>query len=170
MRNKNLFRSSRLYLQLSVIFVMILVVFAAFAIYISVRSAQQYAVEVNQQLNWALAENTVAVIKPQFRNGTVNKEAVQDIMHSMMAMNPSVEVYLLDPYGNILSYVAPEKTVKLRRVSLSPILQFLAGRDKKLIFGDDPRNPGEKKVFSASRVMEGKQLSGYIYIVLASQE
>jgi len=36
--------------------------------------------------------------------------------------------------------------------------------------GDDPRNPGEKKTFSAAQVVDHGKLTGYIYIVLASQE
>ncbi len=161
---------SRLYLQVSAIFILILIFFAGITLYISIRSAQKYSVEVNQKLNWNLAQNTVEVIKPQFINGQVNTETVSDIMHSMMAINPSVEVYLLNSNGRILSYVAPEKVVKLDHVSLEPIRQFLQDESQSLIFGDDPRNPGEKKTFSAARVIDNGVLTGYIYIVLASQE
>jgi len=161
---------SRLYWKVSAIFILILVVFAAITLYISVRSASNYSVEVNQKLNWNLAKSTVDVIKPQFQNGAVNKEAVAEIMHSMMAINPSVEVYVLDPTGKILSYVAPDKVVKLERVSLTPIRGFLNDTRQNLILGDDPRNPGEKKTFSAASVFENNKLTGYIYIVLASQE
>ncbi|HEY4789435.1 MAG TPA: hypothetical protein VIH57_25465, partial [Bacteroidales bacterium] len=78
---------NRLYFQVSVIFILILVVFTAITLYISIRSARSYSVEVNQKLNWDLARNTVDVIKPDFRNGKVNKEAVSDILHSMMVIN-----------------------------------------------------------------------------------
>jgi signal transduction histidine kinase len=161
---------SHLYWKLSVIFILVLVVFAGITLYISVRSASKYSVEVNQKLNWDLARNTVDVIKPEFQNGTVNKEAIADIMHSMMAINPSVEVYLLNPEGKILSYVAPEKVVKLESVSLEPIHSFFNDTQHSLIFGDDPRNPGDKKTFSAAKVVENNNLAGYIYIVLASQQ
>jgi signal transduction histidine kinase len=79
-------------------------------------------------------------------------------------------VYLLNPEGKIISYVAPAKVVKMNNVSLSPIWQFLKDSTENLIFGDDPRNPGEKKTFSAAEVIDNKTLTGYIYIVLASQE
>ena len=161
---------NRLYLQLSAIFILVFVLFAAITLYISIRSAQNYSVEVNQKLNWDLAKNTVDVIKPQFKNGEVNKEVVPEIMHSMMVINPSVEVYLLNPEGKIMSYVAPEKVVKLDKVPLSPILRFIKDKKHHLILGDDPRNPGEKKTFSAAEVIDNNVLTGYIYIVLASQE
>ncbi|MCF8371493.1 MAG: HAMP domain-containing histidine kinase [Bacteroidales bacterium] len=161
---------NKLFWNISAIFIITLVIFASITVYISVRSARNYAIEVNQKLNHLLAKNTVDVIKPDFSNGQVHQEALNDIMHSMMVINPSVEVYLLDPEGKILSYVAPEKVVKLKEVSLVPIHQFLSNPGDKIIFGDDPRNPGEKKIFSAAEVIESGQLTGYVYIVLASQE
>lgn len=161
---------SHLYWKISAIFILILFIFATITLYISVHSASKYSVEVNQKLNWDLARNTVDLIKPKFQGGTVNKEAIADIMHSMMVINPSLEVYLLNPDGKILSYVAPEKVVKLENVSLDPIQSFFSNAKHNLIFGDDPRNPGEKKTFSAAKVIDQNILTGYLYIVLASQE
>lgn len=100
-----------------------LIIFAAIALYISVHAARNYSEEVNQKLNRGLASNMLGVIKPMVKD-SIDKEALADIMHSMMVINPSVEVYLLDPHGNILSYVVPEKVVKLEKVSLVPIQQF----------------------------------------------
>lgn len=161
---------TNLFWQISAIFLIVLIVFAAITGYISVQAARNYSIEVNQKLNRELAQNTVAEIKPEFINGVVNEEAIAQIMHSMMVINPSVEVYLLDPEGKILSYVAPYKVVQLEEVSLIPIRDFLEDKQHKIIYGDDPRNPGEKKIFSAAEVRDGDKLTGYVYIVLASQE
>ena len=161
---------NRLYLQVSAIFLLVLILFTAIALYISVQSATNYSIEVNQRLNRELASNTIDVIKPLMVDGIDSKEAIADIMHSMMVINPIVEVYLLNPNGKILNYVAPDKVVKLKTVDLEPIKRFLATSDHNIIYGDDPRNPGEFKTFSAARVLDEDQLTGYIYIVLASQE
>lgn len=161
---------NRLYLQISAIFLLVLILFTAITMYISVRSSAKYSIEVNQRLNSELAINTVDVIKPLIKNGIDSDEAIADIMHSMMLINPIVEVYLLDPQGKILKYVAPDKVVKLEKVSLEPIKRFLNDPEHSIIYGDDPRNPGEFKTFSAAPVIEDNQLLGYIYIVLASQE
>jgi signal transduction histidine kinase len=161
---------SKLYWQVSSIFIIVLVIFAFITLFIAVNSARSYSVEVTQKLNWNLAKTTVDVIKPNFKNGKVSKEAVADILHSMMVINPSVEIYLLNPQGDILSYVAPEKVVKLKKVSLLPIHKFLNDSQHKIIYGADPRNPGETKTFSAAEVNEQGKRTGYIYIVLASQE
>lgn len=106
-----------------------------------------------------------------FVNGEVNADAVGKIMHSMMAVNPSLEVYLSDPEGNILKYVVLDKKVRLKNLNLEPVKQFLADSGKTFVLGDDPRNPGEETIFSATEVRnENGQLEGYVYMVLASEE
>jgi signal transduction histidine kinase len=92
------------------------------------------------------------------------------IMHSMMAINPSIEVYLLDTSGLILNYVAPYKKVKLTTVNLKPVITFLETNGQQFIKGDDPRNPGVQKEFSAAPITEANRLVGYVYVVLASEE
>jgi len=161
---------NRLYIQVSTIFLLVLFMFTAIALYISVQSSAKYSVEVNQRLNRNLASSTVEVIKPLMKDDIASDEAIADLMHSMMVINPIVEVYLLDPSGKILKYVAPDKVVKLEKVNLKPIKKFIADPDHSIIYGDDPRNPGEFKTFSAATINEGGVLQGYIYIVLASQE
>ena len=169
---------SRLYWQISAIFILVLVVFAAISLSISVRAARNYSQEVNQKLNHDLAKNMIHTLGPKVKNilgpktdsGAAQNEALDLVLHSMMVINPIVEVYILDPNGKILRYVAPEKVVKLTQVSLGPVKKFLADTaQQNIVYGDDPRNPGEKKIFSAAEVLENGQLSGYIYIVLASQ-
>ncbi len=161
---------NRLYMQVSAIFLLVLFLFTAIVLYISVESARSYSVEVNQRLNSELAQNTIAMINPFIKDGIISEEGVKDLMHSMMVINPIVEVYLLNPEGKILQYVAPDKVVQLEHVDLAPVKSFLADPEHSIIYGDDPRNPGEYKTFSAARVVNGDQLTSYIYIVLASQE
>ncbi len=168
MKSNRLF--NKLYWQISAIFLSVLIVFTAITLYISVQSARNYSIEINQKLNRDLANNTVDVIKPFLENGVVNHAAIEDLVHSMMVINPSIEIYVLDTEGTILSYVAPEKVVKLTHVSLEPIYKFLNNDGKQIVFGDDPRNPGESKIFSVTEVRQDTKLTGYLYIVLASQE
>jgi signal transduction histidine kinase len=161
---------SRLYLQIAAIFLIVLMLFAAITLLISVNASRDYSIEVNQKLNRKLAASTVNVVTSFFKDGKINEQAIQDIIHSMMVINPSVEVYILDAYGSILTFVAPDSVVKLDRVDLDPIIRFIDNPDQGIILGDDPRNPGEFKIFSAARIFEEEKLAGYIYIVLASQE
>jgi len=161
---------SRLYVRISALFIVILFVFAAITLYISVQAANHYSQEVNQNLNHDLAAHVAVMMDEFIQDGELNEAGLQDLVHSLMVINPSIEVYLLDPEGKILSYVAPEKVVKLEQVSLEPITVFLNKTSTRVIYGDDPRNPGEKKIFSAAELIQDNRLTGYIYIVLASQE
>lgn len=133
--------------------------------------AERHFQEKNQRLNAGIAEGIKSELKP-FLNGKLNEEAADHIMHYMMGVNPSIEVYLLSPEGKILNYVAPYKKVKLTEVNLEPVEQFIASNTEitELILGDDPRNPGKVKVFSASKVEEEGKLIGFIYVILASEE
>ena len=101
-------------------------------IFITSFASKRYYEETAQRLNADVAEQMLAEVNP-FVNGEVNKEALGTIMHSMMAVNPSLEVYLLDPEGEILSFVVLDKKVKLSRVSLSPVQEFLSSKGKNYI-------------------------------------
>ena len=138
-------------------------------IFITANLAEKYVQEKNQVLNASIAEHIITEVKP-FINGELSESATQDIMHHMMAINPSIEVYILNPQGKILSYVAPYKKVKMDSVNLGPVRQFIHSDERKYIVGDDPRNPGIQKVFSAAPILENDQTLGYVYVVLASEE
>lgn len=159
---------STLFWRLGAIFLVILLVAAGTYMYIALKSAQDYSLEVNQQLGRQIAQHTVQEIKPLIE-GEVNKDAIHDIMHSMMVINPDVEVYLLNPSGEILTYVAPYKEVKLEKVNTQPILDYLGADSCEVVMGDDPREPGQLNIFSAAPIEEEGELLGYIYIILASQ-
>jgi len=68
-------------------------------------STEMYQQEVNQKLNRKVAEHIVAE-KVLIKNNRINKEALNEIFHMLMVINPSIEIYLLDPEGNILAFSA----------------------------------------------------------------
>ncbi|MEM9142613.1 MAG: HAMP domain-containing sensor histidine kinase [Bacteroidota bacterium] len=137
--------------------------------------ANKYYQETTQRLNAEVANH---VIKEKFQNaspfledGNVNKALFGDLMHDMMAVNQGIEVYLLDKTGHILYSVVldPTDAKAQKAVSLSPIQSFILSRGEEFILGDDPRNPGAKKIFSAAQFND-KGREGYIYIILAGKE
>ncbi len=161
--------NNRLFWKLSIVFLLIIIGIGSLYIYLTAYTSRTYFDEANQRLNGHIAAHTVKEVTPLI-NGNVDTNAIQDIMHSMMVINPSVEVYLLDMSGNIITYVAPYKKVKLEKVSLEPIHRFLRDGHDRIIKGDDPRNPGYQKVFSAAAIEENGVLQGYVYVILASEE
>lgn len=137
---------------------------------IATYSARKYYQETTQRLNANVAREMLKEVNP-FVDGAVNADAVGKIMHSMMAVNPSLEVYLLDEQGNILKYVVLDKDVRLKSIDMTPVKSFIADSGKTYILGDDPRKPGEQTIFSATEVRDStKALQGYVYMVLASEE
>ncbi len=160
---------SSLFWRISAAFLIILLLLSGVFIYISVGSARDYSQEVSQKLNADIAEHIEKEVAP-FLGGEITDDKISDIMHAMMALNPSIEVYLLNGEGNILKYVAPNKRVQLTKVTLAPIKSFINSKGQTYIKGDDPRNPGQQKIFSATGVYENDALVGYVYVVLASEE
>jgi signal transduction histidine kinase len=158
-----------LFWRISILFFLLLVLLGVSYTMMTISMAKRYSDETTQKLNANVASHMLLEVTP-FVNGKVNEEALGKIMHSMMAVNPSLEVYLLDPQGKILSFVVLDKKVKLQYVSIEPIEKFLKNKGKSLIYGDDPRNPGKSKIFSATSVDEGGIHQGYVYMILASEE
>ena len=160
---------NRLYLRISGMLLLILLAIGIAYFFITTYAAQRYFQETTQRLNAHVAKEMLLEVNP-FANGEVNKEALGKIMHSMMAVNPGIEVYLLNPEGKILSFVVLDKKVKLDQVDIAPVIDFILHDGDKFVVGDDPRNPGNTVVFSATGVEENGLLLGYVYIVLASEQ
>ncbi len=150
------------------LFILFLLLGLAFTLITSFASKRYYE-ETAQRLNSHVAEKMLLEVNP-FVDGKVNDAALGTIMHSMMAVNPSIEVYLLNPEGKILSFVVLDKKVKLNAVDIAPVNSFLASGGEKYTLGDDPRNPGSSTIFSATEVREDEKLLGYVYMVLVSEE
>lgn len=167
--NKILKAKNSLYWKISGFFLLTLLLLGVAYVIITVSIARRYYDETTQRLNAHVAEHMLTEVNP-FVDGKVNEEALGKIMHSMMAVNPGLEVYLLNPAGEILSYVVLEEEVRLKNVSMDPVRDFLVNKGERLIYGDDPKNPGRKKIFSATAVREGDKLLGYVYMILASEE
>lgn len=82
----------------------------------------------------------------------------------LMVVNPSIELYLLDPEGWLMSWSATPESVHLQRVDLEPVRRFLAGHDD--VLGDDPRDPVARKPFSVAAIQVDGRLIGYLYVIL----
>jgi two-component system OmpR family sensor kinase len=128
-----------------------------------------YHQEVIQRLNRDLSDWLITDTY-YIKEGQANVAALKETFETLMHINPYIELYLLDPQGKILAFSAPEGRVKRDHINLTPLLRFL-DRDSSLpIFGDDPRDPERKKVFSASRIPQEGPVEGYLYIILGGEE
>lgn len=160
---------NKLFWRIAITLSLILAFVGAAYVVITMETLEEYFLKKHQKLHAPIASHMIEEVHP-FEEGKIRKDALHQIMHSMMAVNPASEVYLLDVNGNILEYVVPKKTVHIKKVPLEPIQQFIKSEGNELVLGLNPRNPETSKVFSAAPVYEEGSLVGYVYIILASEE
>lgn len=157
------------YAKITAVFLVLLIVLGFTIVYISYHSYMQLGREAGQKLNLNLASNMADELEP-FVQDSLDLEEVKHAIHYMMVYNPQIEIYLLGSEGDILAYFAdPPQKVEAEYVDLEPIRRFLYGTEQAFILGQDPRQKGEKKPFSASTIQLADQ-TGYLYIILGGEQ
>lgn len=132
-------------------------------------AVDMYHKEISQKLNRDLAKS---IVKENLlvEANKVNEDALKNVFHMMMVINPSIELYLLNPEGKILTYSAAPGKVKLDAVDLTPVHSWLDGKSSIPLLGLDPRNPRIQKIFSAAEILRQDKLEGYLYIILGGED
>ncbi len=158
-----------LYAKLALaLFVLFVLVGASFFI-VSLYSAYLYQQEVAQRLNRDLAMYIVDE-HVRVQDGRIDTSSLKDLFHTVMVINPSLELYLLDAQGNILAYSDEIGEAMRRKVSLEAVQALLSRSHHTLpIMGDDPKSADGRKVFSAFPIDSNGQRVGYIYAILGSE-
>ena len=157
-----------LYTKLAIVLLLLFVLLGVTILIVTQFASDMYQQEVVQKLNRDLAKQIVAQ-KILMENNQISEKGLKDVFSMLMVVNPSIEIYLLDPAGKILAFSAPPGKVKLDRVDLAPIKKWFEDDIVYPLTGDDPRNPARKKVFSAARIPEQGQLQAYLYIILGGE-
>lgn len=155
----------KLHIRLAMVFgVLLFAVALALSGWVA-RIAERYQAEVAQRLNAGIAMYVTNELELLDQSG-VNAAALKELAHRVMTVNPSAEVYLLDPSGKLVGTVVPADKLRRSHVKLDPINSFLSDSQRRPIYGDDPRDLTRQVVFSVAAVVShGKQL-GYLYVVL----
>ena len=159
-----------LYARMSAVLVGVLCATGVLYIAITLYSTRLYQEQVEQKLNRTLAHNLVTEKGLTLRDGKFDKTLLKEIFSTYMAVNPSIEVYLLNRRGRILAYSAPPGKVKRTRVDLKPVYRFLDHEDMLPIVGDDPRNPAGRKIFSVAPIGPAVDPDGYLYVILGGEQ
>jgi len=132
----------------------------------TVQKNTQYAEQIlNRDLAKVLVNERNLV-----RENALDKHALKDMFMAYMTVNPSIEIYLLDLDGKILSYSADPGQVKRSHVSLKPIRSFLHENTMFPVLGDDPRSLERQKVFSVTPIPMTNHPSGYLYVILRGEQ
>jgi signal transduction histidine kinase len=154
--------------RLSLAFALLLIACCGASMWLQVRSSHLREEEVTQRLSRGLAAH-IAQSTELMDEGGLRPDAVRRLFGQLMVVNPSVEVYLLDPNGHITGDDAPPGHVKRDHVDLAPVREFLAGAPPPIL-GDDPRSYSGLKVFSAAPLFGANgAVQGYIYVILLGE-
>ncbi|MGK0442634.1 MAG: signal transduction histidine kinase [Pseudohongiellaceae bacterium] len=156
----------KLYHKFAIAMLMLFITLGGVLIYVSAKTSEMYSLEVTQKINRNIALHAAEDMPLLLSNGQANKKALKELAHHVMFINPIVEVYLLDPQGNVLSHALPAGSVLKNQVNMAPLHNFLAGSQTMPIFGDDPRSHNQQKVFSASPILQNGKVAAYLYTVL----
>jgi len=158
-----------LYARLALGLFLLLVIVGGLFTVLSLYSVREYSAAVSQELNRDLAGNLVSD-RNLVTDGRINHSELKRLFDLYMSINPSIEIYLLDNDGRILSYSASPAKIKRKHVSLEPIHRLLENPDAYPLQGDDPRSHDRHKVFSVTQVPDARNPTGYLYVVLRGEE
>lgn len=158
-----------LYTRLALGLFLLLLAVGLLYTFISIYSLHEYSASVNQELHRNLAKNLVSD-RNLVSEGRLDRSALEELFALYMTINPSIEIYLLDLEGTILSYSADPAKIKRKQISLEPILRLLDDMNHYPVLGDDPRSHDRQKVFSVTPVPSVANPDGYLYVVLRGEE
>ena len=153
-----------LYGRIALVFAAIVLVLGAVLATLAYSAAKRHQHEVLQRVSLALAEHIArqpALIDPSGAD-PVRTEA---LFGHLMAVNPNIEVYLLDRDGKVLSASDDLGVLARDRVDLAPIRALSNGAPLPVL-GDNPRHPEGREIFSAAPIHGESGIAGYVYIVL----
>ncbi len=151
--------------RLALVVVSLLMLCAVAVCAVQLHSSAQYGNAMVQRLSSGLAQQIVAREPLLDAHGEVNRQTLKSLFDRLMTFNPSVELYLLSPDGDLLADAAPPGHIQRQRIDMAPVQAFLTGSASP-VYGDDPRSPDGRKVFSAAPLRVDGQLRGYLYIIL----
>lgn len=164
----------RLHVRLTAAALLLIALLAAALLAAARQRAAHEALEAAQRLQLGLAATIVAqqprpLIDAQ---GRPDRKALSDLAMHAMALNPAVEVYLLDPAGRVIGHALDSREPLAERVDLAVVRPLATRREtppRLPLLGDDPRRPGARNVVSVEGLSADGRMTGYLYVVLQGQ-
>jgi two-component system, OmpR family, sensor kinase len=137
---------------------------------LSARHGEHTALEASQRMNLGLADYIVTH-QPRAligADGRPDQALMQEMAGMVMKINPAVEVYLLDPQGQVLAHAIEGLGPLTTRVDTRRVHELVAPQRPEVlpVFGDDPRDPGRSTIVSVAPIGDGAAMRGYLYVVL----
>ncbi len=127
-----------------------------------------YQQEIMQKLNAEVASHIVKDADI-FQDQQINHANLRKLFHSLMILNPSLEIYLLSHDGEILAYSAPVWKVVRLSIDIKPIKRYLSTQSLIPIQGEDPKDFSRRKVFTAAPFPFKDKADGYLYVIVGGE-
>ncbi len=135
----------------------------------------QAALEAGQRMNLGLARYIAEHQPPGLISpaGRPDKGLMRELAVQVMAINPTVELYLLDADGRVLAHAleGPQGSDPVGvQVDMGPMRRLLSAENDASVLlpvlGTDPRSPSRANIFSVWAVAPPGGGMGYLYVVL----
>lgn len=154
----------RLSLSLLLVFVAIVGVFYFWAQNLEQKTRYQSEQSLHLSLAASLARDN-----PLLQQGVYDHKALKNLFHTLMVLGPSFEFYFVDPEGKIITHSIAPSLVKREYIDLQPLKDLTQQQLALPVYGDDPRNVTRQRIFSAAPVFNGRDLQGYLYVIVAGE-
>lgn len=166
----------RFHLRISVIFWLLIAVFAGLQAVLSFYMFWSSYYEWEQRLNWSLAEDLAHELRPLL-DEDVDSDLLRKELHRISIANPKISVYVLDLDGVV------KVSTEARNfdhdyedfVDTEPIEEFLAVKKNRSLplWGVRPTSPFDtgtrKRLFSAAKIKFESE-PGYLYVILHNKK
>jgi signal transduction histidine kinase len=149
-----------LYARIALLFAGIVLALGATLGWLGYDAAKQHQHEVLQRVNLGLAQHIA-----KQASLVADPQNTQRLFDHLMAVNPNIEVYLLDPQGKVLQVSTQPVALPRQQVSLEPVRRLLSGAALPVV-GDNPRHAEGREIFSVAPIETADGTIGYVYIVL----
>ena len=126
-------------------------------------SDRLYHLEADQTVNRDLAQHYVddnfLLAETPLTGATLHRGLAK-----LAAINPDVDLYLLEDTGRIVAASVPQADWKRPAVAMAPVRAILGGQHLPIL-GDDPRDTKRHEIFSAAPLHIAECPATYLYIV-----
>lgn len=129
--------------RLTLLFILLMMLCATVACAVQLYTSTQYGNAMVQRLSGGLAQQIVQREPILDAQGRVDRSSLKPLFDRLMTFNPSVELYVVSPDGDILADAAPPGHIQRQKIDLAPVQTFLSGTAIPVL-GDDPRSQNKK--------------------------
>jgi two-component system, OmpR family, sensor kinase len=157
--------------KLSALLVAMLLVVSGVYLFFATRSTELYLAETIQTTNQTLAASITKELHIDEQTNNFMPEEIVRLFESAMMINPNIKLYLVHPNGNVWTFTKADGYLQKGTVSIEKIMAFLSNTEPMPIFGDDPLDAENPKVFSVAPLYRNDgSLHCYLYIILSSEK